>query len=90
METTEMETVKNILLKEIGLISNRELIGDDLLKELTRAKMINEYVKSYITASVAEIQLPNVKPYRLPDKNDNDENRPVISSGKRRSLLSRL
>ena len=86
-----MKELKMGLFEEFKRISNRELTGDELVNELDRVKMVNECAKTYITAAMAEIKISELtgEPLELENQNGTDVNRPVISGGKRRSLLGR-
>jgi len=84
VETVEMGALKKHLFEELKQISDRKLTGDNLAVELERAKMINEYAKTYITASMAEIKMAelSVRPVGVINAE-----RQLISDGKRNSLL---
>ena len=90
METMEMGALKKLLFEELKRISNRELVGDALEKELDRGKMINEFAKTYITASMAEIKMAELIGVSTIGMNQNgtDVKLPAISGGKRWNLLT--
>ena len=85
----DMELLKSNLFKEIELISNRHLVGEDLIREIDRSKMVNDLAKTIITASIAEARIfeSNGFPPKHTDQNRSNSEKLIFHGGKRDRLL---